>query len=71
MTVGPGTKSRQTKNIMPAGAIKLTTTRSHVGIVSSFSKGKEMERSTTEKGRWKGVMLFQAAPTPAMALKMC
>jgi hypothetical protein len=67
LTVGPGTKKRQTMKTAPAGTTKAMTIRSHVGMVSFASYGYDMERSTKENGRWKGVMPFQAAPTAAMA----
>lgn len=68
LAVGPGTKIKQTTKVMAAGATSPQTTRSHVGIVSCFSKGYDILRSTGEKGRWKGVMLFHPAPTAAIAL---
>jgi hypothetical protein len=66
--VGPGTKTKQTMKVMAAGMTRATTTSSHVGIVSSCSKGYDIERSTGEKGRWKGLMYSQPAPTAAIAL---
>jgi hypothetical protein len=67
-TVGPGTKTSETTKTIAAGITKPTTMSSHVGIVSCFWKGKDIERSTTEKGRWNGVIEFQPPPTANMAL---
>jgi hypothetical protein len=68
LAVGPGTKIKQTRNVMAAGATRPTTTSSHVGIVSCSSKGYDIERSTGENGRWKGFMASQAPPTAAIML---
>ena len=70
LAVGPGTKIKQTKKIITPGAIKEQSMRSHVGIVSWCSKGKDIERSTGENGRWKGVIYSHAAPTAAMPLSI-
>lgn len=68
LAVGPGTKIRQTMRMMAAGATSEIITRSHVGIVSWFSNGYDIERSTSEKGRWNGSMYSQPAPTAAIAI---
>lgn len=68
LAVGPGTKTKQTMKVMAAGMTRATTTSSHVGMVSSFSKGYDIERSTGEKGRWKGFINSHPAPTAAIAL---
>lgn len=68
LAVGPGTKIKQTKKMMTAGATSATTASNHVGMVSGSVCGKEMDRSSSEKGRWYGLISFQPAPTAAMPL---
>lgn len=69
LAVGPGTRTRQTTNVMAAGMTKATRTSSHVGIVSWCSNGYDIERSTRENGRWKGSVNSKPAPTAAIALQ--
>jgi hypothetical protein len=68
LAVGPGTNTMHTKKTTAAGITSPMTAMSHVGIVSWFSWGKDMERSTGEKGRLKGVRYSHPAPTAAIAL---
>jgi hypothetical protein len=68
LAVGPGTKTIHTMKMVAAGMTSPMMAMSHVGIVSWFSWGKDMERSTGEKGRLKGVRNSQPAPTAAIAL---
>jgi hypothetical protein len=68
LAVGPGTNIMHTRKTMAAGMTSPITAMSHVGIVSWFSWGKDIERSTGEKGRLKGVRYSHPAPTAAIAL---
>ena len=51
LTIGPGTKIRQTRKMMTPGMTSPATMRSHVGIFSFSTYGNEMDRSRSEKGR--------------------
>ena len=54
--------------MMMAGATKLMTTRSQVGIVAFGMYGYDMSRSTRENGRLYGPGALKAAPIAAIAL---
>lgn len=66
--VGPGTQMRHTMKTMAAGAMRDTTTRSHVGIISLVWYGYDMSRLTGEKGRLNGSTYSQPPAMAAMAM---
>ncbi len=67
-TLVPGTKARHIRKMMMAGAASTIAPSTEVEICSSRRWGNDMSGWFRSKGRWYGVVLETAKPTPAMAL---